>query len=336
MAKFLVGLCIVSIVLSGNLTFADEQKEKEEEKPIAIVNGENILKSDLDRNMKMAVAANPKLDPRFNKQAYLKLQKEILDYLINQELMYQEGKKSNLIATEAEIEEKVADVKKSFPNQETFEQVLKQQDLTEKRLRELIGRVITMQKVIEAKIKPLAKPITDKDIADFYESHKEGFKETEKVKARHILIKVDSGASEQERAEAKEKIESILNEINKDGSNFADMAKKHSQCPTSIQGGDLGYFTRGQMVKPFEDAAFALQPGQISGIVETEFGYHVIFVEDKKPERQLELGEVSEQIKEALTDEELDIALANWIKPAREKASIKILLEDGNTPKAEN
>ncbi|MGQ9609194.1 MAG: peptidylprolyl isomerase [bacterium] len=336
MAKLLVILCIVSLVLLGSLTFADEQKEKEEEKPVAIVNGESILKSDLDRNMKMAIAANPNLNPSFNKQAYLKMRNEILDYLINQELMYQEGKKSNLVATEVEIEEKVTDVKKNFPDQETFEQVLKQQDLTEKRLRELIARVITMQKVIEAKIKPLAKPVTDKDVADFYESHKEGFKETEKVKARHILIKVDSNANEQEKAEAKKKIESVLNEINKDGSNFADMAKKYSQCPTSIQGGDLGYFHHGQMVKPFEDAAFALQPGQVSEIVETEFGYHIIFVEDKKPERQLELEEVSEQIKEALTDEQLDIALANWIKPAREKASIKILLENGNTPKAEN
>lgn len=336
MAKLLVVLYIVSLVLLGSLTFADEQKEKEEEKPVAIVNGESILKSDLDRNMKMAIAANPNLNPSLNKQAYLKMQNEILDYLINQELMYQEGKKSNLVATEVEIEEKVTDVKKNFPDQETFEQVLKQQDLTEKRLRELIARVITMQKVIEAKIKPLAKPVTDKDVADFYESHKEGFKETEKVKARHILIKVDSNANEQEKAEAKKKIESVLNEINKDGSNFADMAKKYSQCPTSIQGGDLGYFHHGQMVKPFEDAAFALQPGQISEIVETEFGYHIIFVEDKKPERQLELEEVSEQIKEALTDEQLDIALANWIKPAREKASIKILLENGNTPKAEN
>jgi peptidyl-prolyl cis-trans isomerase C len=106
----------------------------------------------------------------------------------------------------------------------------------------------------------------------------------EQVHARHILVKVDPKADATQKAAARKKIEDIQKQL-KNGEDFSELAKKASDCPSNAKGGDVGYFGRGQMVKPFEDAAFSLKPGEVSGIVETEFGLHLIKVMDKKPEK---------------------------------------------------
>ena len=108
-------------------------------------------------------------------------------------------------------------------------------------------------------------------------------KKPEQVKASHILVKVDAGADEAKKAEARKKIQEIQQKV-KAGGDFEALATENSDCPSKAKGGDLGFFERGQMVKPFEEAAFALKPGEVSGIVETQFGYHIIKVQEKKDE----------------------------------------------------
>jgi peptidyl-prolyl cis-trans isomerase D len=125
---------------------------------------------------------------------------------------------------------------------------------------------------------------TDKEIADFYNSNlKTLFTYPERVRARHILIAVGPDAAEKTRAAARAKAGQILDQLKK-GADFTKLAEEDSDDPgTRDRGGDLGFFERGQMIKPFEDAAFSLKPGQLSGIVATRFGYHIIKVEDVKP-----------------------------------------------------
>lgn len=315
------GVCM-TVLLVASLVCAMEQ----EGPAAAVVNGKRIPMSDLDREIQAAMASNPELRSKENLAALREMRQKALEYLINRELMIQEREKARLGPQDAEVDAEFTKVEQRFPSQREFEQILKQQGLTEEKLRGFIRRGLTVKKILAVKIKPTAKPVTDKDVADFYEANKEGFVESGKVSASHILIKVSSDASDQEKADAKNDIQTILKEA-RSGADFAELAKKHSQCPSASQGGDLGYFTRGQMVKPFEEAAFALQTGQISEIVETQFGYHIIRVQDKKPKRQLELEEVSDQIEKALNDEEIDIALERWLKPIREKATIDILLK---------
>ena len=146
--------------------------------------------------------------------------------------------------------------------------------------------------------------VTEEEIKGYYEANKETeFKEGEQVKARHILIKVPSGASDEEKKKLREKAEKILKEI-KSGADFAEMARKYSEDEaTKDKGGDLGWFGRGRMVKEFEDVAFSLKPGQVSDVVETVYGYHIIKVEDKKPERIKPLEEVRDEIRGKLAKE---------------------------------
>jgi len=316
--------------LMASVVCAEEAK-KPLEPAAAIVNGERIPRATLDKEIQMAIARNPALRDKENMAALREMRKEALDYLINQELIVQEGKKAGLVPKDEEIDAQYAKIKERFsakdafdPPKDAFAEVLKKQGLTEKSLRGLIERGLIAKKIITVKIKPMAKPVTDKDVAAYYEEHKAEFIEPEKASARHILLKIAPDASDEEKAKAKEKLQGILKEA-RGGADFAELAKAHSECPSAPQGGDLGYFARGQMVKPFEDAAFNMEPGQISDIVETQFGYHIILVEDRKPEKTIALANISEKIKVVLEERESGIALDKWLKPIREKAKIEIM-----------
>lgn len=143
---------------------------------------------------------------------------------------------------------------------------------------------------------------TDEEIKSYYEANKNRFETLPAIKARHILVRPDPKAADQEKAkaDAKKKITDLLPKA-KSGAKFADLAKAFSQDPGSArQGGDLGWFQKGVMIKAFEEAAFALNKGEVSGVIETEFGFHIIKVEDKKDGGYLPLKEAEPSIKQAL------------------------------------
>jgi peptidyl-prolyl cis-trans isomerase D len=137
--------------------------------------------------------------------------------------------------------------------------------------------------------------ISEGQIKDYYEEYLDTFKEKKQVRARHILFKVPENASKEEEEKVKQKALEVLKKA-KAGQNFAELAKKYSEGPTAKDGGDLGYFSENQMVKPFEEAAFKLKKGEVSDLVRTSFGYHIIKVEDIKEARTKSLEEVKGQI----------------------------------------
>jgi peptidyl-prolyl cis-trans isomerase D len=141
--------------------------------------------------------------------------------------------------------------------------------------------------------------ISDEEVKSYYEENIDMFQEERQVKARHILFKVDPESSEEEEEKVKERALSVLEKA-RAGEDFADLAKEYSEGPSSEQGGDLGYFPRGQMVKPFDDAAFGMKKGEISDLVKTQFGYHIIKVEDIKEAGTKDLAEVQEEIRNRL------------------------------------
>ncbi|HJV84890.1 MAG TPA: SurA N-terminal domain-containing protein [Noviherbaspirillum sp.] len=139
--------------------------------------------------------------------------------------------------------------------------------------------------------------VSDADIQSYYEQNAKRYSEEEQRRASHILIKVDKNASAAEKAAAKEKAEKILAQVRKNPNDFAKLAKEYSQDPGSAErGGDLDFFSRGMMVKPFEDVAFKLKPGEISDLVQTDFGYHIIQLTAIKPAKAKSFDEVKAQI----------------------------------------
>ncbi|MGH8057924.1 MAG: peptidylprolyl isomerase [Candidatus Entotheonellia bacterium] len=168
--------------------------------------------------------------------------------------------------------------------------------------------------------------VTDEQLAQYYEAHREEFRREAQVRARHILFRLSPQAGPEEETRVQARAEEVLQRVQAD-EDFATLAGTFSDDPGSAQqGGDLGFFKRGAMVKPFEDAAFALQPGEVSGPVRTDFGYHLIKLEEVQEAGYAPLTSVREQLHERLTREE-----AQRLAEAQAKEVREALLNEGAT-----
>ncbi|MBS3808714.1 MAG: peptidyl-prolyl cis-trans isomerase [Desulfobacterales bacterium] len=191
------------------------------------------------------------------------------------------------------------------------------EDLLKKQIKENLA----IRKLIDEKIASKIS-VSDEEIKDYYENNQDEFKNPEKVHARHILVKSQQDASDEKKAEARKKIEEVQKKLEQ-GNDFSELAKEYSEGPSSKKGGDLGYFSHGQMVEKFDKAAFALEPGETSDIVETRFGYHIIKVEDKKSESMKSLDKVRDSIRENLRNEKLMQELEPYIASLKKKYPVE-------------
>ena len=166
--------------------------------------------------------------------------------------------------------------------------------------------------------------IPEEELKKYYDSNKDEFKTPEMVRVRHILVKVDESAPEKDKKAAKKKAENILKKI-KSGEDFAKLAGEVSDDPGSKQkGGELGFFSRDRMVKPFEDAAFALKPGEVSGLVKTQYGYHIIKAEEKKAAGIQPFDDVKERIRQKLLQDQTKSKVLAFIEKAMKDAKAEI------------
>jgi peptidyl-prolyl cis-trans isomerase C len=197
--------------------------------------------------------------------------------------------------------------------------------MDEKDLREYTRRDLLIAHFIETTFVPKAT-VSEAEARAFYDTNQDKFTRGASVKASHILIGVDAKASAEEKKKAREKAEALRKEI-AGGADFAAVAKGNSTCPSSQRGGDLGFFGAGQMVPEFEKAAFALKPGEVSDVVETQFGYHIIKVTEKKPAETTDFKDVQAKIEEFLKGQKVNELIQAYIEDAKKTASIEILLK---------
>ena len=203
---------------------------------------------------------------------------------------------------------------------------LTKMQLSETVVKNQIKQGLAIQKLIDNKF---AKNISlsDSETKEYYDKNPEQFKLPEQVKASHILIKVDRAAEEPVKKAAMEEMVKIQKRIN-NGEDFAALAREYSQCPSSEKGGDLGFFGRGQMVPPFEKAAFALKPGEVSGIVETEFGYHIIKVTDKRDSMAITYEDVKDKLKNYLKKRKEREEVGKYVAGLRATANVEIFMNE--------
>lgn len=227
----------------------------------------------------------------------------VLKGMIDVEAVCEEAKKDGLTPSEEEIDKAFDELNKNLYANENYKKILEDLKISDTCIKSQVEKTLTIQKYTENFDKNLK--ISDEEMKKYYEEHKVDYYKDE-VKASHILISTvdDNGKelSEAKKKEAKKKAEEVLKKA-KSGEEFSELAKEYSDDPGSAaNGGDLGYFTKGQMVQPFEEAAFSLKSGEISGLVESEYGYHIIKVYDKI-DKQLTFDEVKDEIKKTLTDD---------------------------------
>jgi peptidyl-prolyl cis-trans isomerase C len=288
---------------------------------IARVNGEEIRKAELDTIVKTMEARAGQAVPADRRD---EIYRNAIDQLVVYKLLWQESKARGIQANDTEIQAKLTQLRSQFPTQEAFDQALKQRNMTADTLKRDAQVDISVSKLIDAEVSTLPGP-SDADAKAFYEKNPDQFKQAEQLRASHILIRVDQNADAAAKKKARAQIDSVLKQA-RGGADFAKLAQQHSQDGSAAQGGDLNYFGKGMMVPPFDAAAFALTPGEISDVVTTQFGYHIIKVTDRRPERTIPFEEAQGKIKEYLTGQKKQERQNAFIEGLRKKARIEVLV----------
>ncbi len=311
--------CLFLLVTINNV-LAEEKAATEE--GLAKVNGKSIDKVAYDREMKKLNMRYEKTGQKLSDEERKKIESAVLDDLITREVLYQESEKAGIKVNDDEVNKQYDMIVKRYPDEKKFKELLKQWDFTEEEIKSEIKRRTAVQELIKTNVTDKIK-IDDGDVKKFYDDNPDKFQASEEVKASHILIKFDPAkADEAKKTDAKKKLEDVKKRLAK-GEDFAKLAKEISEGPSNKNGGDLGFVRRGQMVKPFEDAVFALEAGEVSDIVETQFGYHLIKVFEKKPAKKIEFKEVKERLSNQLKQQKAQEEAIAYIEKLKESAKIE-------------
>jgi peptidyl-prolyl cis-trans isomerase C len=281
----LLAACSFAEVSGPNTVSAEPNTPTAVDSVAVTVNGVDINESQIDAQLKPQLEKmGAQLPAAFVEQYKKQLRQKILEKIIVEQLLDEEVKAAKIVITDEETTEKIKEMASQQQpplSMEDFKALIEAygQNFDEVKLR--IKKGLAYQKLMEAQWAGKIN-ITEDDAKKYYS---ENAKQLERVRASHILIKPDTTDPNTDPNEAKAaalaKAQDLLKQI-KNGADFAELAKANSSCPSSAKGGDLNFFSRGQLVPPFEEAAFALKVGQVSDIVETRIGYHIIKVTDRE------------------------------------------------------
>ncbi|NTW99674.1 MAG: peptidylprolyl isomerase [Geobacteraceae bacterium] len=329
----LKGFLVAALMSCGNLVAAAEPESKKEsvaaaapsavasiKVAVARVNGTDIYAVDLRRAKKVLLRGQ-----NVPAEQQAAVDRQAVEQLISAELLYQASAKQEIKDLDTQIDAKMAQGKARFKDEKDFLKAINDMEMDEKDLREYTRRELLISRFVDTTFASKTV-VSEAEIRSFYDKNLDKFKRDETVKASHILIGVDSTASADDKKKAREKAEKLRKEL-AGGADFAALAKGNSTCPSSQQGGDLGFFVKGQMVPPFEKAAFALKPGEISDVVETQFGYHIIKLTERKPAETAEFKDVKAKIEEYLKGQKVNEAVQKYIADTKKTAKIEILLK---------
>lgn len=295
----------------------------------AVVNGDVVLLSEVDARGRAALDEIPD-DLPVDKAVARKreIRRQALDVLIEELLLRQQVRKHKVEVTEEQVAQEIESIKRANNlTDEQFVQALQMEGRTLDDLKSEFRKQLEKRKLIEVQMRSNPEmraqiQISEKDIQEFYRSH---YGKAERVRASHILFSVPPGSDAATEQRARQRARQVLDTL-RQGADFAEMAKQHSDDPSGSLGGDLGWFRRGDMVAAFEQAAFGLDKGQISGLVRTQFGFHIIQVTDRGTEEPEPISKVRGRIQQKLYSQKFQRAVDNWVAELRRTAYIDIKL----------
>ncbi len=289
---------------------------------IAEVDGKKLTQGQLEADLQKRLAQLKDQMPADRlQQVKARVRKQMIDEFVIRTLLTNELNRRKIMATDQEVGEAVDRLKNSLPQNMTLEDLMKKNQVNREQMNEEIRFGVRINKLVLATLDGKSRP-TDKEISAFYQKNKAKLKVPESVHVRHILVEKKPGDDDKVKAEKREKAENLRKQI-LGGADFADIARNQSDCPSKQTGGDLGTFVRGQMVKPFEDAAFSQKKDEIGPVVETDFGYHIIQVLEKNSSKTLKLDdETKGRISAVLVQQKQQKAFDTLLKNLREKAHV--------------
>jgi peptidyl-prolyl cis-trans isomerase C len=313
---------IVAAIAAGCGGNGEEKKGVEMRDDLAVsIDGTVITYREVDQELamlkqQMAARASEEqlaeMEPMLRKQA--------VRNLVNRTLLNLAASREGIVTTPEQIEVRFEDIRSKFPTQEAFESQLETSNMTVDEFRSEIEKGILLEALYEMKTANLERP-SDEEIREFYDTNIDRFSKPQRIRASHILIKADESDADTDRERKRVEIEGLRERLLA-GEDIETLAADHSDCPSKSNGGDLGYFSRGQMVEPFENAAFSLEIGGISEVVETRFGYHVIKLTEKEDAGVTPFEESREDITAYLFDMKKQEEISNILESLRESAEI--------------
>ncbi len=363
--KFLVALLLSAVLAMGGSVIAAEKKSEKPadpaaktdaktqtnkddaapanaqvdlEKTVVTVNGKEIkekaiapeINARLEAQVQRMAAMGWPMNEETRQMMRDQMRDSVVDMLIEKQLINETLQAKKIEVKDADVDARFDEmvqefVKESGKKAEEVDDELAKMGVTRANIKDQIRLQAGIEKLFEAD--PSYKAVSDEDAKKFYDQSPQNFQHPEQVQASHILIKVDQNADEATKKAARAKCEDLLKKV-KAGGDFAALAKENSDCPSKEKGGDLGMFERGKMVKPFEDAAFAMKVGDVSDIVETQFGYHIIKLTGRQEAKTDSFAEVKPKIVQYLKGRQMNQFFETLRKELKDKAKLEWSAEE--------
>ena len=287
----------------------------------ATVNGADVATEDVLRELNRVERLFLATGKALTCKQLTRLRTDVMEGMVRRELLYQESKKKFHV-TDAEIDVEISKLKEQYRSEAELNAALASMGLSPANLKAHVERTLAVQKIIDADFSSKAV-VTDKEIWSYYDKNRDSFRQPEQVRASHILIKSDPKWDAGKKAEARKKIDDIMAKL-RQGQDFASLARTYSDDPTGPKGGDLGYVRPGQVLKAIEDALFSLKPNEVSEVIETPLGYHVVKVTERKPETTVPFEDLKDRLRTLLKQEKGRQEANVYVGKIREKARVEI------------
>ena len=284
---------------------------------VVTVNGDAVRSSDV-RVMMQNLAAQLGQPPQQIDQQ--RLFQAATQQAVDTKLLAQEARRREIVLDTDTVDGVMTQLEQQSGSRQELDVFLGNMGVTYDDFRGTVAESVLVQALVEQDIRPGVK-VSDQEVAEFYNENPQMFQRPEQVRARHILMSVEQGTDDETKAAAKARAEEARQRA-LSGEDFAALAIELSEGPSAPNGGDLGFFSADRMVAPFSEAAFALDPGGISAVVETQFGYHVIKVEERRAAMTQSLDEVREPLRNALVERKVGEGVNSLVEELRSKATI--------------
>ncbi|WP_224961459.1 peptidylprolyl isomerase [Geomonas subterranea] len=288
--------------------------------PVLRVNGRVINRGELDRAVRDLVEKRGLRQP-LPGELLSTLKKEALEGLVSEELLYQVAQKSQAVDLERQVAQAIALDRTRRQGGESYASGMEKAGLPQPLREQMIRKELVIGHFLETRFGSRISIGAD-EAKEFYEANRERFKTGSSVRASHILVTVAERAQEQDRERARERAEVLLHRV-RQGENFGILAQSHSDCASKARGGDLGFFKKGELSPPLEQAVFALKPGEVSDVVQTGSGFHIVKVTERRGPRLESYDEAKAEILAYLKREKMRRLVAEYVARLRDTAKLE-------------
>ncbi|TGU74086.1 peptidylprolyl isomerase [Geomonas terrae] len=288
--------------------------------PIQKVNGSVITRGSVQRRLQLLLDRRGPVQPTGPEEIRL-LRREALEQLIAAELLYQEARKSPVKNLDELVAQRIEQYRNRLPSDDAFARSLDEAGLSLPILQQEVRKELVVSDFVDTRFGQKVS-VSEDEALSFYEENREKFKTGSSVRASQILVAVKEPCGERDKKEAMEKAEQLLQRV-RQGENFGIIAQLQSDCASKVRGGDLGFFSRGDTNPRIEQVAFTLKPGEISNIVQTSYGYHILKLTEKRPPRLETYDEARGEIFQLLKREKTMKLAAEHVAQLRARARVE-------------